>query len=1043
MLNRIINFSLTNRLLIVVASILLIVFGTYIATQMEVDVFPDLTAPTVVVLTEAHGMAPEEVEKLVTFPIETSVNGATNVRRVRSSSSAGISIVWIEFEWNTDIFKARQIVNEKIIAVAEKLPFGVGNPTMAPQSSIMGEIMLISLTADSTSQMDLRTISDWTLRPRLLATGGVAQVVIIGGEYKQYQILASPQKMNYYKVSLTELLHASEQANGNSSGGFMNEYNNEYIIKGIGRTSDVNEIGKSVIKMVNLPAGQAGGNLVKIEDVAEIRIGAAQKIGDGSLNGNPAVIMTVMKQPATNTLVLTDKIDVAIADIQSNLPKDIHINTKIFRQADFINASISNIQKTLLEGSIFVIIILFLFLMNWRATLISLLAIPISLIAAILTLKLLGFTINTMSLGGMAIAIGALVDDAIIDVENVFKRLKQNAIKPEAERKNKLTVIFDASVEIRTSIINATFIIIVAFIPLFFLSGMEGKLLAPLGIAFIVSLFASLIVSITLTPVLGSYLLTDEKMLQKQHKESWLVERLQNIYTNLLERIMRWRKTVIAISTVLFIAALFLMTQLGRSFLPEFNEGSLVISAVSLPGISLEESNKIGTAVEKALLSVPEITITTRRTGRAELDEHAQGVNAAEIDAPFVLKDRSRDEFLKDVREKMAVVTGANITVGQPISHRIDHMLSGTRANIAIKIFGTDLNKLFTLSNQIKNEIQSVEGLVDLSVEQQVEIPQVQIKAKRDILNHYGITIGEFNKFIDVAFAGEKVSEIYEGSKTFDLMLRYNDANKGKIENIRNAMIDTHDGLKIPLHYVAEIVSTTGPNTINRENVQRKTVVSANVTGRDQKSVVQDIQKIIQEKVKFPEGYHIEYGGQFEAEAAASKTLLVTSLLSLLVIFLLLFQEFKNVKIASIILLNLPLALIGGVFSIWLTSGIMSIPSIIGFITLFGVATRNGILLVSHYKTLRDEARLLGGQGMNLYDTIITGSKDRLSPILMTALCAALALIPLAIAGDLPGNEIQSPMAKVILGGLLTSTLLNIFIVPVVYFLSNSKTEMK
>ncbi len=1029
MLNYIIKFSLGNRLLIIVASVLLIVFGSYVATQMEVDVFPDLTAPTVVVLTEAHGMAPEEVEKLVTFPIETSVNGATNVRRVRSSSSAGISIVWIEFEWNTDIFKARQIVNEKVIAVSEKLPFGVGTPTMAPQSSIMGEIMLISLTADSTSQMDLRTIADWTLRPRLLATGGVAQVVIIGGEYKQYQILASPQKMDYYDVTLSELLKASAETNGNSSGGFISEYNNEYIVKGIGRTSDIKEIGKSVIKIVNqIP--------IRIEDVAEIKIGAAQKIGDGSLKGNPAVIMTVMKQPATNTLALTDKIDEAIADMQSNLPTDIHINTKIFRQADFINASISNIQKTLLEGSFFVIIILFLFLMNWRATLISLLAIPISLIVAILTLKWLGFTINTMSLGGMAIAIGALVDDAIIDVENVFKRLKQNNIKPLAERKEKLKVIFDASVEIRTSIINATFIIIVAFIPLFFLSGMEGKLLAPLGIAFIVSLFASLIVSITLTPVLGSYLLTNEKMLQKQHKESWLVERLQNIYTSYLTKVMRWKKAVLIISGILFIASLLAMSQLGRSFLPEFNEGSLVISAVSLPGISLEESNKIGTAVEKALLSVPEISITTRRTGRSELDEHAQGVNAAEIDAPFVLGERSRDEFLTDVREKLTGVTGANITIGQPISHRIDHMLSGTRANIAIKIFGTDLNKLFTLSNQIKNEIKGVEGLVDLSVEQQVEIPQIQIKAKRDILNHYGITIGQFNEFVDVAFAGEKVSEIYEGAKTFDLILRFDDSNRGRIENIRNAMLDTYDGQKIPLHYVADVTSTTGPNTINRENVQRKTVVSANVAGRDQKSVVQDIQKIITEKINLPEGYHLEYGGQFEAEAAASKTLLITSVLSLLVIFLLLFQEFKNVKIASIILINLPLALIGGVFSIWFTSGILSIPSIIGFITLFGIATRNGILLVSHYKTLREE-------GMSLYDTIIIGSKDRLSPILMTALCAGLALIPLAIGGDLPGNEIQSPMAKVILGGLLTSTLLNIFIVPVVYYLSNTKNELR
>ncbi len=1043
MLNKIIKFSLNNRLLIIVASVLLIVFGSYVASKMEVDVFPDLTAPTVVVLTEAHGMAPEEVEKLVTFPIETSVNGATNVRRVRSSSSAGISIVWVEFEWNTDIFKARQIVNEKVSSVSDKFPSGVGNPTMAPQSSIMGEIMLISLTADSTSPINLRAIADFNIRPRLLATGGVAQVVVIGGEFKQYQILASPQQMNYFNVSMSELLEACKQSNGNSSGGFMSEYGNEYIIKGIGRTNDLRELGKSVIKILN-------GNPVKIEDVAEIKIGAAQKIGDGSLKGKPAVIMTVMKQPSTNTLELTDKIDAALADMQKSLSPDIHINTRIFRQADFINASISNINKTLLEGSIFVIIILFLFLMNWRATVISLLAIPISLIVAILTLKWLGFTINTMSLGGMAIAIGALVDDAIIDVENVFKRLKQNSNRPEAERINKLKVIFDASVEIRTSIINATFIIIVAFVPLFFLSGMEGKLLAPLGIAFIVSLFASLIVSITLTPVLGSYLLADEKMLQHQHKESWLVERLQKLYSRLLIKAMKGKRKLIGISFLLFLLSLFVMSNLGRSFLPEFNEGSLVISAVSLPGISLEESNKIGNEVEKALLSVSEIHTTTRRTGRAELDEHAQGVNASEIDAPFVLKDRSREEFLEEIRKKLSGVTGANITIGQPISHRIDHMLSGTRANIAIKIFGNDLNQLFTLSNKIKSEIEHIDGLVDLSVEPQIEIPQIQIKAKRDILNHYGITIGEFNDFIDIAFAGEKVSEIYEGNKTFDLILRFNDANRGNIENIRNTLIDIHNEpflnhsasdisnthSVIPLYYVADVISTTGPNTINRENVQRKTVVSVNVAGRDQKSAVEEIQKVVASKINLPEGYHIEYGGQFESEAEASKTLLLSSLLSLLIIFLLLYQEFKSTKMAGIILLNLPLALIGGIFSIWLTSGIMSIPSIIGFITLFGVATRNGILLVSHYKTLQEE-------GMSLYDTVITGSKDRLSPILMTALTAGLALIPLAIAGDLPGNEIQSPMAKVILGGLLTSTLLNIFIVPIVYFISNIKSETK
>ncbi len=1029
MLNKIIHFSLQNRLLVIVATVLLIVFGSYVASQMEVDVFPDLTAPTVVVLTEAHGMAPEEVEKLVTFPLETAVNGATNVRRVRSSSSAGISIVWIEFEWNTDIFKARQIVNEKITAVAERLPVGVGNPTMAPQASIMGEIMLISMTADSTSMMDLRTLADWSIRPSLLATGGVAQVVVIGGEYKQYQILASPQKMAAFGVSLTELLHAAEGANGNSSGGFMNEYGNEYIVRGMGRTSDLAELGKSVIKANPLSAG-----VVKIEDVAELQIGAAPKIGDGSLRGKPAVILTVQKQPATNTLVLTETIDKAIADLQKTMPGDVKINTKIFRQADFINASISNIQKVLLEGSAFVVIILFLFLMNWRATVISLLAIPVSLIVAILTLKWLGFSINTMSLGGMAIAIGDLVDDAIIDVENVFKRLKQNAALPPEERRGILPVVFDASFEIRSSIINATFIIIVAFAPLFFLTGMEGKLLAPLGIAFIVALFASLVVSISLTPVLCSLMLTNEKSLQKQHGESWLVQRLQNAYSAVLQRVMNAKTLVIGLSAVLVAVAIFGLTQLGRSFLPEFNEGSLVISAVSLPGISLEESNKIGTRVEEELLKIPEIQVTTRRTGRAELDEHAQGVNAAEIDAPFILEERSRAEFMEDVRAKLANVSGANITIGQPIGHRIDHMLSGTRANIAIKIFGSDLNRLYTISKEIQANIVGIPGLVDVGVEPQIEIPQIQIKARREMLNHYGIPVGQFNEFVDVAFAGEKVSEIYEGTKSFDLMLRFDENNRGKIENIKNTMIDGANGQKIPLSYVADVVSTTGPNTINRENVGRKTVVSVNVAGRDQKSAVEEIQQVVSEKIKLPEGYRIEYGGQFEAEAEASRTLVLASLLSLLVIFLLLFNEFKSLKTASIILLNLPLALIGGVFSIWVTSGILSIPAIIGFITLFGVATRNGILLVSRYQTLQEE-------GKPIRETIMEGSVDRLSPILMTALTAGLALIPLAIAGDLPGNEIQSPMAKVILGGLLTSTLLNIFVVPVVYFLSNKNRK--
>lgn len=1027
MLNKIIQFSLKNRLVVIVASIILLLTGAYTASKMEVDVFPDLTAPTVVVLTEAHGMAPEEVEQLVTFPVETAVNGAGNVRRVRSSSSAGISIVWVEFEWGTDIYKARQIVNEKISIVSNQLPLGVNAPVMAPQSSIMGEIMLISVTGKETSKMDVRTIADWNIRPLLLSIGGVSQVVVIGGEYKQYQILASPQKMKYYNVSLTELLKASEEANKNAAGGFMSEYSNDYIVRGIGRTNDLNELGKSLIKTVN-------GSPVKLEDVAEIKIGAAVKIGDGSLKGNPAVIMTVMKQPGTNTLTLTDKIDASLDELKKTLPKDVEINTKIFRQADFINASISNINKTLIEGSAFVIIILFLFLMNWRPTVISLIAIPISLITAILALKWMGFTINTMSLGGMAIAIGDLVDDAIIDVENVFKRLKENAQKPVEQRINKLKVIYDASVEIRTSVINATFIIIVAFLPLFVLSGMEGRLLVPLGIAFIVSLFASLIVAISITPVLCSYLFSNDKMLLKHHKESWLVRNLNSGYEKALNSAMQFKKLILVTSALLFIGALMLLSTLGRSFLPEFNEGSLVVSVTSLPGISLEESNKIGTRVEKALLTVPEIKITTRRTGRAELDEHAQGVNASEIDAPFTLSERGREAFMHDVREKLSFISGANITIGQPIGHRIDHMLSGTRANIAIKIFGTDLEKLFSISNEIKTAIDGTNGLVDLSVEQQVQIPQVQIKANREMLSKYGITIGEFAEFTDVAFAGEKVSEVYEANKRFDLLLRFDENNRGSMEKISTTLIDTKDGEKIPLSYVANIVSASGPNTINRENVERKTVVSANVAGRDQKSVVDEIRKKIEAAVKLPEGYRIEYGGQFESEAEASKTLLITSLLSLLVIFFLLYMEFKHITTSVIILLNLPLALIGGVLSVWLTSGILSIPAIIGFITLFGIATRNGILLVSHYKTLLE-------QGMPLYQAIIQGSKDRLSPILMTALTAGLALIPLAIAGDLPGNEIQSPMAKVILGGLLSSTLLNLFVVPIVYFLANRKQK--
>lgn len=1030
MLNNIITFSLKNRLLVLLCAALLTLGGAYIASEMEVDVFPDLTAPTVVVMTEAHGMAPEEVERLVSFPIETAVNGATNVRRVRSSSSAGFSIVWVEFEWGTDIFKARQIVSEKLITIGEGLPVGVGSPTLAPQSSIMGEILLIGLTSDSTSQMDLRTIAEWTIRPALLATGGVSQVTTIGGDFKQYQILLNPSKMNFYKVSLTEIMETCNGVNNNATGGVMYEYNNEYIIRGLARTSDISEIGKSVVKVIN-------DYPVKLEDVAEITIGAGPTLGYGSLNGKPAVILTVLKQPNTNTLVLTRKIDENIANLKKSLPAHINIDTHIFRQADFIESSINNVQKALIEGSFFVIIVLFVFLMNFRTTIISLVAIPISLLISIIALKLFGYNINTMSLGGMAIAIGVLVDDAIIVVDNAYKRIKINAKHPHQARIGYTEVIFKATKEIMGSILNATLIIIVAFIPLFFLSGMEGRMLQPLGIAFIVSLFASLIVAVSLTPVLSSYLLTSPKMLARNEAGSPVVKWLGEKYETLLHHAMNAKKLILWGAGLMVVVAGFVFFTMGRSFLPEFNEGSLTIGTVSLPGISLEEANKIGSSVEKTLMSVPEVNSVTRRQGRAELDEHALGVNGAEIDVTFTLGERPREEFMLDVRKKMAGISGVNITVGQPLGHRIDHMLSGTRANIAIKLFGADLGKLFSIANQIKTNVEGIEGLVDISVEQQIDIPQLQIKPKRDMLAKYGITINQFTEFVDVAFAGEKVSEVFEGNRSFDLVVRYDAANRGSMDNIRNALIDTKDGKKAPLYYVADVVSTSGPNTINRENVQRKIVVSANVAGRDLESVVNDIKTKINQNIQLPEGYRVEYGGQFESAEKASQMLLITSLIAILIIFLLLFQEFKDTTLAAIILLNLPLALIGGVFSLYLTTGIVSIPAIIGFITLFGIATRNGILLISNYQTLQHE-------GHSLMDTIITGSRERLSPILMTALTAALALIPLAMSGHVAGNEIQSPMAKVILGGLLTSTLLNIFIVPIVYYLvSRNKHQFK
>ncbi|TFH26138.1 MAG: efflux RND transporter permease subunit [Bacteroidia bacterium] len=1023
MLNRIIQYSLDNRMLIIFLSIILLAGGIFTARDMDIDVFPDLTAPTVVVLTDAHGMAAEEVETLVTFPIESSLNGATDVRRVRSSSSYGFSIVWVEFDWNTDIYRARQIVSEKLPTIAALLPKHIEAPILAPQTSIMGEIMLVSLTSDSLSLYDLRSITDKQVRQRLLSVTGVAQIVVIGGLPKQYQVLVDPNKMKYHNVTLEELIATAENTNSNAAGGIINQYGLEYAVRATGRSTRPEDIGSAVIRIRN-------DKPVKISDVAEVKIGHPDQVGDAYLNLEPAVILTILKQPNVNTLTLTNEVVAALEELEATLPAGVEINSKIFRQADFINTAVSNVFRVLLEGGLFVMLILFLFLLNVRTTLISLIAIPLSLMLSVITLWVLGLTINTMSLGGMAIAIGVLVDDAIIDVENVLKRLKQNHRLPKEEQEGILRVIYLASVEIRSSIVQATLIIIVSFIPLFFLAGMEGRMLIPLGITFIVSLLASLLVALTLTPVLTSYMLTSKRQLERDERGgNKLVQHLNAWYKKALQILLKWRLQVVLLACCLLVFALILSSRFGNSFLPEFNEGTLTITAVTMPGISLEESNRIIEQIDAELMEIPEVKYVSRRTGRAELNEHSHGgTNSAEIDVPYTLKERDHEAFMEEVRHRLSVIQGISLNIGQPLGHRIDHMLSGTRASIAIKLFGTDLGTMYRTALEIQDAISGIPGLVDLNVEQLVEVPQIQIRPRREMLARYGISQNQLTQFVETAIAGEKYAEVYDENLNFPLVVRYAEPFRNSKEAIEDALIDTYDGTRIPLSYVADVVSTSGPNTINRENVQRKLVISANTAGRDLGSVVSEIESTIASKVQLPEGYRVQYGGQFESAQKASLTLLITSLLAILVIFVILFQEFKSGKLAGVILLNLPLALIGGVVAIWLTSSVISIPSIIGFITLFGIATRNGILLVSRYNHLREEGR-------GLKETIIEGSVDRLNPILMTALASALALIPLALGGDKPGNEIQSPMAIVILGGLLTSTLLNLIVIPVVYYM--------
>ena len=1028
MLDKIIRFSLQNRLFILMAAVLLMAGGIYTTYHMDVDVFPDLNAPTVVVMTEATGMAAEEVEKLVTFPVESAVNGATDVRRVRSSSTTGFSVVWVEFDWGTDIYKDRQIVSEKLAEVSESLPPTCGKPTLGPQSSILGEVFIIGLTSDKTSMQDLRTIADWTIRPRLLSLGGVAQVTVLGGDIKEYQILLSPEKMRHYDITLQEVMNAAQDMNRSSAGGVLYEYGNEYIIRGVLSTNDADAIGRAVVKM-------DGDAPITLASIAEIKAGAkAPKLGLASHRGKPAVLMTVTKQPNASTIELTAKLDKAVEDLKTQIPADINVATDIFRQQKFIDSSIDNIKKSLYEGALFVIIVLFFFLMNVRTTLISLVTIPLSLVVSILTLKFMGLTINTMSIGGMAIAIGSLVDDAIVDVENVFKHLRQNRKLPESERKSVIEVVFNASREVRLPILNSTFIIVVSFVPLFFLTGMEGRMLRPLGIAFITALFASTLVALTLTPVLCSYLLGGDKS-DKAGKDPAVVRWLQKVYNVALEWVISHKKTTLGAVLALFAVALGIFFSLGSSFLPAFNEGSFTINVSTLPGVSLEESDNVGRRAEELLLTVPEIKTVARKTGRAELDEHALGVNVSEIEAPFELGRRSKKEVVAEVRAKLNTLPGVNVEIGQPISHRIDAMLSGTRANIAIKLFGTDLDKMFLLGNQIKSEIEGIPGIADLNVEQQIERPQLQIVPNREMMAKYGITPSEFNDMVEVYLAGKVVSQVYEGNKVFDLTLKAADDSRNSIEEIRNISVDAVGG-KIPFGQIAQIRSAAGPNTINRENVARKIVISANVSDGDLQGAVTKIQKAIRDNIELPEGYHVEYGGQFESAQSASRTLLFTSLMAIIVIFLLLYGQFKDVRQASAVLLNLPLALIGGIFAIFFADKIISIPAIIGFISLFGIATRNGMLLIDRYNELRSE-------GLSLHDAVIKGSLDRLNPILMTALTSALALVPLALGGELPGNEIQSPMAKVLLGGLLTSTMLNGFIIPVVYILISRRITNK
>jgi CzcA family heavy metal efflux pump len=1026
MIDSLIRWSLRNRAGVLLLSVLLIAGGTYTAIRMPVDVFPDLTAPTVTVITEAHGMAPAEVETQVTFPLESSLNGAAGVRRVRSSTAVGISVVWVEFEWGTDIHNARQIVSERIASVSGELPPDVDRPTLAPVSSIMGEVLFISLTSDSHSPIELRTTADSIIRRRLLAVPGVSQVTPIGGDVKEYQVVAEPTKLVAYDITLDQVIEALRAENQNVSAGFINHRGSELLVTGVGRFRDVSSISKTMVAL-------KGSQPVRIADVADVRLGRAPKRGEASANGKAAVIMGIQKQPLSNTLELTRRLDVILDDIASKLPTGMKIDKHIFRQADFISIAVQNVIHALRDGAVLVIIIVLVFLANLRATAITVLAIPLSLLVTVLILKAFGATINTMTLGGMAIAIGALVDDAVIDVENVFRRLRENNRIPEASRRPNLQVVYEASVEIRSSILFATLIIVLVFTPLFFLSGVEGCLLQPLGIAYVTALVASLVVAVTVTPVLCLFLLPRSKAVLEA-REPRVVETLKRWYRPVLNGTLAHPLLVTIPVALLFLAALFSVPFLGRSFLPEFNEGSLTISAVSMPGTSLEESDKLGRVVEQTLLSLPEVSSVARRTGRAELDEHAQGVESAELDVSIKLGKRNKEEFLQTLRDQLSTVPGVNITIGQPISHRIDHMLSGTRANLAVKIFGEHLPTLRTLAESVRNTMSGVPGIVDLSVEQQIEVPSLTVTYDRETMARYGLSSEQVARHLESAVQGLAVSKVLEGRSTFDLVVKVAGDEQTEVERLANLLITAPTGARVPLKTVAAVHRETTPNVINREQVERKIVVMCNVAGRDIASVVNDVQGLVDPILATRPGYRVEYGGQFESANEARNRLILLSTVAFAGIFFLLRLAFRSVRDAVLILLNLPLALIGGLIGVFLTGSVLSVASLIGFITVFGIATRNGIMLVSHIRHLQEHEGVTDFQ-----QAVDRGALERLAPILMTALATALALVPLAIGGDKPGNEIQTPMAVVILFGLLTSMLMNMLLVPALYLRFGSR----